>query len=416
MKTFVKVSIWAVMFLGIASCHKDSPTAPSAPLSDTEKPTVAILFPAWGAILKADTTYTVTVDARDNIKVTAVEFFVNGTTSGIDTVTPFEYRWNTHGLGGGQTISASAYDAAGNSGISSVVSVTVTPSPPQIDFWERCTTPAMGGPAAQFFSGRNGGLISAATPILRSVDTGRTWSEMTTPIGFQSLTVDGAGNLYGVGFNIFRSTDNGISWSNLGGGGVGGFLAILSNGWMLNVAYDGVSCFRSTNGGQSWISVAQVPGSAIYVFLEKRTNTVYVNTTSHGEHKMMWSSSDNGDSWSLAADFGGDMYSRVLAIDSTGRLLLLDNVGGLHIGFEAAVISRLPGGYPVLQVHPCGKLLAGGAGFFISSDGGLTWLEKIQGMSANDHLVWGIGILPDGRVLAGTSLGSIYRSKLPITN
>jgi hypothetical protein len=301
------------------------------------------------------------------------------------------------------------------------------PQIPEGDFWESCATPDTGNPVCQFISGRNGILFSLIVlpyglpgSVLRSVDTGRTWSVAASPIAFWNLVVDSAGNLYGAGDNVFRSTDNGTSWINLGGRGSEGdrFIAIFSNGWLWSSDAYGYGCYRSTNAGQSWVALGGLTNYALYVFVDKRTSTLYVNTTGHGNHAKIFSSSDYGDSWSLAQDFGGDMYTRRLAVDSTGRLLLLDSQGRLYRAFDDVPISQsLPAaGTTELQVHSSGKLLAGGAGFYISSNGGLSWLKKTSGMKATDTIVCGIGTLPDGRVLAGTSLGSIYRSKAPISN
>jgi formylglycine-generating enzyme required for sulfatase activity len=111
-----------LLFVLFSGCNKDSATEPA---KDTEKPTVSILFPASGSDVKADTTYTVIADANDNIKVTKVDFYINGQNVGSDSLSPYEYRWNTQGLTGSPTIMAKAFDDAGNIGTSSVLTVTI---------------------------------------------------------------------------------------------------------------------------------------------------------------------------------------------------------------------------------------------------------------------------------------------------
>jgi hypothetical protein len=93
--------------------------------SDTTPPTVAISSPASGAAVSGTTT--VTVAASDNVGVTKVEFYVNGALQATDTVSPYTFSWNTASVANGSyTLSAKAYDAAGNVGSSSAVTVTVS--------------------------------------------------------------------------------------------------------------------------------------------------------------------------------------------------------------------------------------------------------------------------------------------------
>jgi hypothetical protein len=93
--------------------------------SDTTAPTVAISSPASGATVSGTTS--VTVSASDTVGVTKVEFYVNGALQATDTVSPYTFSWNTASVANGSyTLSAKAYDAAGNVGSSSSITVTVS--------------------------------------------------------------------------------------------------------------------------------------------------------------------------------------------------------------------------------------------------------------------------------------------------
>lgn len=109
------------LFLFLIISCKENSTEPT----DSEKPTVAILYPGNGAEIKADTLYKIIADASDNKGVTKVEFYIDGQNTSSDSSSPYEYNWNTTGLSGDHTIMAKGYDAANNIGTSSVISVKI---------------------------------------------------------------------------------------------------------------------------------------------------------------------------------------------------------------------------------------------------------------------------------------------------
>ncbi len=119
---YISSAVLIVSLLTFVSCQKDSSTEPA---KDTEKPTVAILYPPANSELKPDTIYTIIADAADNTKVASVEFLIDGKSVGTDNAQPYEYRWNTQGQAGDHTIMAKASDDAGNIGQSQVVTVRV---------------------------------------------------------------------------------------------------------------------------------------------------------------------------------------------------------------------------------------------------------------------------------------------------
>jgi hypothetical protein len=75
-------------------------------------------------------------NASDNVGVTKVDFMVDGAVKSSDSLAPYSTALDTNSLSNGShSISARAYDSAGNNTTSSVVSVTVdntvvTPPPP----------------------------------------------------------------------------------------------------------------------------------------------------------------------------------------------------------------------------------------------------------------------------------------------
>jgi thermitase len=94
------------------------------PPPDPDPPTCGIAAPADGATVSG--TVTVSVTATDNVGVVKVELYLDGQLFATDIVAPFSFAWNTaQAADGAHTLKAVAYDAAGNSGASPAVTVTV---------------------------------------------------------------------------------------------------------------------------------------------------------------------------------------------------------------------------------------------------------------------------------------------------
>lgn len=95
------------------------------PPPDTTPPTTSITAPANGATVSGTTTVTAT--ASDNVGVTKVEIYVDSALATSCASSPCSYAWNTTtATNASHTLSSKAYDAAGNVGTSSAVTVTVS--------------------------------------------------------------------------------------------------------------------------------------------------------------------------------------------------------------------------------------------------------------------------------------------------
>jgi chitinase len=94
---------------------------------DTAPPALAITAPANGATVSG--AVTVSAIASDNVGVTKVEFSVDGSLLATSTGAPYGFAWDASTASpGAHTITAKAYDAAGNSA-DATITVNV-PSPP----------------------------------------------------------------------------------------------------------------------------------------------------------------------------------------------------------------------------------------------------------------------------------------------
>lgn len=113
------------------------------PLPDTTLPTVAISSPASASTLSG--TVTVAATAADNVGVSRVEFFVNGVLQSTDTSSPYSFSWNSAAVvNGAYTLTAKSYDAVGNIGQSSTVTVTVNNQIiPAGSIWPDTTVPGV---------------------------------------------------------------------------------------------------------------------------------------------------------------------------------------------------------------------------------------------------------------------------------
>jgi subtilisin family serine protease len=103
----------------------DSLFGAAPPPGDTTPPTTSITSPANGATVSGSVT--VSANASDNVGVSRVELYADGSLVGSDTSSPYSVAWNTAAVSnGGHSLQTRAYDASGNVGSSSAVSVTVS--------------------------------------------------------------------------------------------------------------------------------------------------------------------------------------------------------------------------------------------------------------------------------------------------
>ena len=92
---------------------------------DTTPPTTSITAPANGATVSA--TVSVTASATDNVGVTRVEFYLDGTLKSTSTTSPYTWSWDTTtATNASHSLVSKAYDAAGNVGTSATITVTVS--------------------------------------------------------------------------------------------------------------------------------------------------------------------------------------------------------------------------------------------------------------------------------------------------
>lgn len=90
-----------------------SVTVSNTVLIDTQPPNVAITSPLNGAIVSGQTK--INVSATDNIAVTQVSIYVDGTQVYTGSVAPYSYSWNTKRISrGSHAIATTAWDQAGN--------------------------------------------------------------------------------------------------------------------------------------------------------------------------------------------------------------------------------------------------------------------------------------------------------------
>jgi Bacterial Ig domain/Fibronectin type III domain len=120
------VKLDRVLFLSDLTCNpniKDCET--QTPPPDTTPPTVSLTAPNNGQTVQG-TAVSIGANASDNVGVTKVEFYVDGTLVNTDTASPYSYPWNTTLVNdGSHTIYAKAYDAV-NAGVNSAtVSINV---------------------------------------------------------------------------------------------------------------------------------------------------------------------------------------------------------------------------------------------------------------------------------------------------
>jgi len=139
---------WAVFMTPDQKVHTfDLSNLGPAP-ADTIPPATSITSPATGATVSGNVT--ISASASDNVGVTKVELWLDGSPAATDTTAPYSFAFNTATVANGtHTLQTKAYDAVGNVGLSAVVSVSVNNSISSANLTVSITNPTNGSTVAR---------------------------------------------------------------------------------------------------------------------------------------------------------------------------------------------------------------------------------------------------------------------------
>jgi fibronectin type 3 domain-containing protein len=176
------------------------------PPADSTAPTTSLTNPTSGASVSGTTT--VTASASDNVAVTKVDFYLDGALIASDTTAPYSFGWTTTASSNGShSLQSKAYDAASNTGSSSVVTVTVnngdsTPptaptgltasatGPTSVDLSWSASSDNVG--VTKYYVLRNGAVIASVTAPATSYSDNT--AVAATSYSYQVTAADAASN------------------------------------------------------------------------------------------------------------------------------------------------------------------------------------------------------------------------------
>ncbi|MEL6935450.1 MAG: YCF48-related protein [Cyanobacteria bacterium J06607_17] len=230
--------------------------------------------------------------------------------------------------------------------------------------------------------------------LFKSTDAGNSWKRIVqgldTLTPFSTLTIDQAqGQVLAMGTygdGIFRSDDQGESWQQANDGlhtlDIGVVYSLPSNAQVMLAAGTDSGLSRSTDGGQTWVSV--VDASQTFAVITEAEGTVWAGD----ETGLLLSSSDGGQSWQSLLTVADDP---ITALAGNSQVLYVGTAskGVFRINPDTLEVLEVNGGLEDLRIQDV-KLLPGNTrgvmvsswdrGISISLDSGGTWTDYPQGL------------------------------------
>jgi ligand-binding sensor domain-containing protein len=243
-------------------------------------------------------------------------------------------------------------------------------------------------------------------------------------IEIYSLAINSNGDIFaGTDMNgLYRSTDNGDSWTNLGFTNTwiqGNGIAISPSEEIL-IATDNKDAtggvFRSTNNGNNWNTLGLTYNAEISIAINS-SGDIFAGTAAQGVYR----STDNGQNFvqiNQGLDTSSGMNPISFTINTSGHIFVGTVSGGVfrstNNGNNWVQLNQGITNYQILSlvVNTNGNIFAGtsGGGIFRSIDNGNNWVQINQGLTYTEgYFVRSLAINSNGDIFAGTADG-VFRS------
>ena len=284
------------------------------------------------------------------------------------------------------------------------------------NFWQPTGGP-LGGEVRALVVNSAGNIFAghAGSGVYRSSDNGATWTAANNGLTngiVNGLALNANDQLFAATFDgVFRSTDNGDSWAQINLGLANKrvrALAINSAGDVFAGTEGGV--FRSTNNGSNW---TEISAGLTDVFIQalainNATGDVFVGTSAGGVLR-----SANGSAWRPFNSGLTDPSVRSLTINGQGNIFAGTNSGIFRLLSTTATWTPINTGLTnlfisSLFIHSNGNIFAGTeGGAFRSTDNGNNWAAANTGLTI--AIVNAFANNASGNIFAGTA-GGVFRS------
>lgn len=258
------------------------------------------------------------------------------------------------------------------------------------------------GNAPQILQGPNGFIyISSSEGIYRSTDFGLSWVKKNNGLTIGSILVTRLGIstngllVAATSAGVFKSTNNAENWVSVNKPIISGELnpynvALNSNGDIfisiyLQNSFPSDSLYRSTNNGISWQPIKG--GGQNILFVDQSNNSIVINNGGEKEYQL---STNNGNTWTsiqtkgyIRGGFVGSNLKYFMGIDGLGIFKTTSLNGPWSMsGYN------FPGGISSVTSILCsnsGSIIAGSDtfGVYKSTDNGSTFSEVISPFPAN---------------------------------
>ncbi|MBI4534984.1 MAG: hypothetical protein HY708_01810, partial [Ignavibacteriae bacterium] len=279
--------------------------------------------------------------------------------------------------------------------------------------WVPTQFPAGTATAQSVVRSPTGALLAATTlGIFRSTNEGESWTQLTTGLvgrWWQSAqAISGnillVGNSYYAG--VFRSTDDGASWSASNSGLINSSvyaIAINTSGHIFaGEHYTGV--FRSTDAGQTWVHVYQKnPATSLNNLVISHEGYILAGVSSAGVIR----STNHGETWDTVLVGGGSR----LIVNSENHIFAA-RFGIVYRSTDGGGTWTQFGNVSIMEAHSLlqtstGAFFVSGriqstepALIFRSTDNGATWTEVLRDSSS--YGVRTLAVNAQGHIMAGT--------------
>ena len=267
--------------------------------------------------------------------------------------------------------------------------------------------------------------------VFRSTDGGARWQLISPPDSteiheVQSVAIDPADPnvIYAGTWHLpWKTTDGGEHWENIKDGIIddSDVFSIIVDPDKPKIVYASAcsGIYKSEDAGTLFHKVQGIPSSArrtrVLMQDPNDLNIVFAGTT-----EGLFRSNDAGKTWSRTT--GPEIIVNDVSVDKADskHVLIATNRGGVlssedggdtfhssNSGFSARQITAIQ-----RDRNQGGTVLVGvvndkeWGGIFRSTDGGLSWLQRSEGLQGRD--VFALGQAPDGTFIAGTAHG-IFR-------